>query len=169
MIKYELGWSNFNPINGISTNNGMPRIFSSTFSYGRFLNKVCVENILIFLIAVIVWLSGTLGKNLRFEPDCWKVRQRDLNLFKNNKSLPTFSLKKLTYKISCFETQLKVEFLWSFIRQKSVWKYTWILRKTSKTVISGEIEKLRVPVDNIGTNTASIIDVMAIFQKMVVE
>ena len=29
----------FFAVNGISTNDGMQRIFSSTFSYGHFLNK----------------------------------------------------------------------------------------------------------------------------------
>ena len=57
VIKYKLGWWNADSINGVWTDDGMPMIFSSTFSYGRFLNKDWVENVVIFFIAVIAWLS----------------------------------------------------------------------------------------------------------------
>ena len=41
-----------------------------------------------------------------------------------------------------------------------------MLRKTCKAPLSEEIEKRGVAVDDIGSNTASIIDVMAIVQKL---
>lgn len=44
-----------------------------------------------------------------------------------------------------------------------------MLRKTNKATLSREIEKLGVAVDDIGSNTGSIINVMAIVQKTVIE
>ena len=41
-----------------------------------------------------------------------------------------------------------------------------MLRKTSKTTLSEEIEKLGVAVEDIGSNNDSVIDVMAIVQRL---